>query len=81
MNKEIKTLFQMPHNQLRKASCINQCILNLEGLQHGYAPIFDEDPFINGILAKLRVEYERVVEPLRQEKDAEALMQAAFGEE
>ena len=81
MDKDIEKLFQLPHNQLRKASCIKQCILNLEGLQHGYAPIFDEDPFINNTLEQLRAELARVMEPLRQEKDAEALMQAAFGKE
>ena len=81
MDKEIETLFQMPHNQLRKAACIKQCIRNFEGLQRQYSPIFDEDPAINGLLEQMRAEHERVMEPLRQEKDADALFQAAFGGE
>lgn len=80
MDKEIKTLFEMPHNQLRKAACIKQCIRNLEGLQHGYAPIFDEDRFINNTLEQLRAELTRVMEPLQQEKDVDGLMRAAFSE-
>lgn len=81
MDKEIEKLFKMPHNQLRKAFCIQQCIHNLEGLQRQYSPIFEEDPAINNLLEQLRAERDRVMVPLRQEKDVDALMNAAFGEE
>ncbi|MBR2861584.1 MAG: hypothetical protein IKB86_07080 [Clostridia bacterium] len=81
MDTEIEKLFKMPHNQLRKAACIKQCLNNLEGLQRQYRPIFDEDPFINDILEQLRTEHERVWEPLRQEKDGDALFRAAFNED
>lgn len=80
MDKGIEKIYKMPHNQLRKASCIKQCIRNLEDLQHGYKPIFDEDQFINNTLEQLRAELARVMEPLQQEKDVDGLMRAAFGE-
>ena len=80
MNEDIKTLLNMPHNQLRKGACIKQCILNLEGLQHRYKPIFDEDPAINSLLEQMRAEHERLSEILRKEEDVDALMEAAFRE-
>lgn len=81
MEKEIETLFNMPHNQLRKASHIRECIIRLEELQRRYRPIFDDDPKVNQWLAEMRAEHERVMEPLRQEKDVDGLMRAAFQEE
>ena len=80
MNEDMETLLNMPHNQLRKAACIKQCMLNLEGLQRRYKPIFDDDPVINSLLEQMRAELERLTEILRKEEDVDALMKAAFQE-
>lgn len=75
------TTRKLPHNQLRKAAAIKQCILNLEGLQSRYKPVFDDDEAINSLLEQMRAEHERVMEPLRHEQDVDALIEAAFKEE
>ena len=80
MDKGIEKIHQMPHNQLRKAMCIKQCIRNLEGLQRRYTPTFDEDLFINTTLEQFRAELARVMEPLQDENDVDGLMRAAFDE-
>ena len=80
MDKGIETFFNMPHNQLRKASYIGECIRRLEELQRRYRPIFDEDPKINQWLEEMRSEYEVVMEMLRTREDASSLLDAYFKE-
>lgn len=75
MDKNVEKIYNMPHNQLRKATCLKECIVRLEALQRRYTPIFDEDPIVNSLLEQMRPEYDAVIEMLRTREDAQAYLE------
>lgn len=75
------SLYNAPQNQIRKAMALRASMNQLEGLQHRYAPIFDQDTALVNLLGQLREEYEAVMAALRDRDDVGELLDAYCQEE
>lgn len=74
-------LHELPHNQLRKAGALKECIRRLEELQHRYKPIFDQDEAVNSLLQQMKAEHEAVMNVLQSSENAAELLENYFQEE
>ena len=81
MDEQIRDLYDMPQNQMRKLGVLGSCISQLDSLKRRYMPVFDEDPCINTVLQLLRTEHDSMVAQLRQRPDAIALLEECFKED
>lgn len=71
----MEKLYNLPQNQTRKLLALKRCIAELEGLQRGYAPIFNEDPIIKNLLEQMQNESDKLTSTLREREDALELLE------
>ena len=76
----MEKLYDVPKNKLRKAFALLYCIRRLEHLQHGFAPIYDEDLYISGLVNQMRDEYNSLMADLQAHPDYKELVEAHWEE-
>lgn len=81
MDEQIRELYNMPQNQLRKLGVLKSCIKSFEVLRYRHQPAFNEDPFIAEVLQLMQKEHDALVAELRQRPDAMALLEECFKED
>ena len=59
----------LPQNLARKLGGVWHCMLELDDFRMKYQPIFEDDPFIVGILEQLQTEYDRLQQALQEYPD------------
>ena len=70
----------LPQNIVRKMGGLRHCMFELDNFRMKYQPIFEDDPFIVGVLEQMQTEYDWLQQALQEYPDYNQYVSAYWKE-